>query len=681
VATKKNLAVTTSRTRRADVQSANQTRIDPYLNWAIATDFAYLGGDSVEWYPLLLELRDTWVAQFAGKVNGSEDLDPKIRVAPIYQKPPSAINEKQLTFCTALVTRSVLVDLFGNRTAVLPGISRFELGTPVVPHFPLGLPLAPPVLGTNPPKAAVVAVIDDGLAFAHERFRNKTGGTRFKYFWNQDDTTGINPPPGFGWGRELAETEINTLLTSCTHSGIVDEDELYSRAGQNLAARRAKHGTHVMDLACGLPPNEVIPSSPYLIGVQLPRWVTTETSGGTLTPPVLDALHYILNRADQIAAQENTAALPVVVNLSYGNIAGPHDGTAPLEAAIDQLVAARPTPLRVVLPAGNHYLARCHTRFSLPAATSMPARIEHLRWRVQPDDRSGSFMQIWLPYATTQVAPTVEVRITTPSGQQSPWIVPGGFWNWPSSINTLFRADYVPTPSLGNRPLILLSMSPTAEVTTAPRTAPSGKWRVEVRNTGPAITVDAWVQRGDTPFGYPLRGRQSRFDDSRYVRFDLAGRPEENDIGPSHIRRKRTLNALATGRQAIVIGGFRRSDYAAYRHSGAGPIITPPGGPAWRDGPDATAVGQDSVALHGVLAAGTRTGSVFAMEGTSVAAPQVTRLIAAWMTLGLASDRTAVQVFATLNDPAPPLPPERGGAGRIELPPIEPHPPVERWTR
>jgi hypothetical protein len=27
---------------------------------------------------------------------------------------------------------------------------------------------------------------------------------------------------------------------------------LYRLAGQTLAARRAKHGTHVMDLACGL---------------------------------------------------------------------------------------------------------------------------------------------------------------------------------------------------------------------------------------------------------------------------------------------------------------------------------------------------------------------------------------------------------------------------------------------
>jgi hypothetical protein len=157
------------------------------------------------------------------------------------------------------------------------------------------------------------------------------------------------------------------------------------------------------------------------------------------------------------------------------------------------------------------------------------------------------------------------------------------------------------------------------------------------------------------------------------VRFDLAGRPEEIDVGPSSIKRYGTLNALATGRKSIVIGGFRRSDYKASRYSGAGPIIDPPsiGGP-WRDGPDATAVSDDTPVLHGVLAAGTRTGSMCAMNGSSVAAPQITRLIADLMTTGIASDRTAVQGIAKLADPAPPLPPQRGGAGRIPMPPRNP---------
>lgn len=660
-------------TRRDAAEPSNAARIDPYLNWAIATNFAYLGGDAVQWYPILLQLAGVTAAEFWSSVEADTN---RIRVASIYERPPRDI--APTTFCTALVTRETLVDLLGNPGKRLP-IARFELGSPVVPVFNASPVAALSPLAANPPNAAIVAVIDDGLAFAHQRFRNAAGGTRFKYFWNQDDSTGINPPPGFGWGRELRQGEIDTLLTACTHSGIVDEEELYRLAGQTLASRRAKHGTHVMDLACGMDPQQVTPQSPYLIGVQLPRWVTTETSGAWLTPAVLDALNYILQRADEIAALENTAPLPVVVNLSYGTIAGPHDGTALLEEAIDQLIASRATPLRVVLPAGNHYLARCHARFDMPAAKPLLHPVERLQWRVQPDDQSASFVEIWLPHSQgAQPLPQVEVRVTLPDGTMSPWIGPGADWSWPSAVNVRFYMIYVDPFPLGSRPRILLAMAPTVELSATPQTAPSGTWLIEVKNNGRAIKVDAWVQRGDTPPGYRLHGRQSRFDDARYVRFDRAGRPEENDVGGSHILRHGSINALATGHEAIVVGGFRRSDYHATRYSGAGPIVYPAGivGP-WRDGPDATAVSDDSVALHGVLAAGTRTGSVCAMNGTSVAAPQVTRLIAGLLTAGLASDRTALQAIAKVADPAPPLPPQRGGAGRIEFPPRN----RERWKR
>jgi hypothetical protein len=659
--------------RRDNVMSSNAARIDPYLKWAMATDFAYLGGESVQWYPVLLQLAGVTAAEFWSSVKTDTH---RIRVASIYERPSRDI--AQTTFCTALVTRETLTDFLGNARKALP-IERFELGSPVVPVFSASPLTALSPLAANPPNAAIVAVIDDGLAFAQQRFRDAAGGTRFKYFWNQDDNTGINPPPGFGWGRELRQGEINTLLTTCTRSGIVDEEKLYRLAGQILAARRIKHGTHVMDLACGLDPLQVTAQSPYLIGVQLPRWVTTETSGAWLTPAVLDALNYILQRADEIAAQENTAPLPIVVNLSYGTIAGPHDGTALLEQAIDQLIASRATPLRVVLPAGNHYLARCHARFPLAAATPLSHPVEALQLRVQPDNQSASFVEIWLPHSLgAQPLPQVEVRVTMPDGTTSPWIGPGADWSWPSAVNVRFYMIYVDPVPAGSRPRILLAMAPTAELNATPRTAPSGTWRIEVRNNGRAIRVDAWVQRGDTPPGYRLFGRQSRFDDARYVQFDLAGRPEENDIGPSHVVRRGSINALSTGHEAIVIGAFRRSDYTASRYSGAGPIVYPPGilG-AWRDGPDATAVSDDSVALHGVLAAGTRTGSVCAMNGTSVAAPQVTKLIAGLLTAGLASDRTALQAIAKVADPAPPLLPQRGGAGRIEMLPRN----RERWKR
>jgi hypothetical protein len=650
----------------------NADRIDPYLHWAKATNFEYLGGAAALWFPVLIEVGKGTASEFATFVSLHPDFLASIQVPSIFMTPPKGLEQSK--FLSAHVSRDFLVNFLGN-PAVRLDIRRFELGSPVLP-VEMGIPghaLRRRPFGKKAAGNAVVAVIDDGLAFAHERFRDASGGTRFRHFWNQDAPT-LNPPPFAPWGQEFDDVQINNWMAACKHSGMVDEDAVYRLANQALTARRAKHGTHVMDLACGLDPQSVTVKSPYLIGVQLPKWTTLDTSGSLLTPVVLEALYYILQRADDIAVKEGTAQLPVVVNLSYGLIAGPHDGSLLLERAIDFATANRPAPLMVVLPAGNHHLARCHGRFSLPAGS-----VRKTRWRVQPDNQSCSFMETWLPPApATQPVPSVEIRVTTPTGVKSPWTKQGQMWLWPSPLDVRFMLLYFNpfTYPQGMRSLILLGMAPTAAVDPPVRTAPSGDWLVEVRAPGTSVAdIHAWIQRGDTPFGYPLRGRQSRFEDPAYVRFDRAGRLKEtDDPPPAYVVRAGTINALATGSMAAVIGGFRRSDYTASRYSGAGPIVDWPAAVPYRVGPDVTAVADDSVVLRGVLAAGTRSGSRFAMNGSSVAAPQITRLISRLMTFGFPAGRAQVQAIGVSQDagrPQQPLPPNRGGAGRIEMPPIE----------
>lgn len=643
----------------------NDNLFAPAIQWAVATDFAYLKG---EWFRVLLEVEGP-VASFAADVEsgGFADL---IRIPTMYQTPPRGLKPVDVSFCMAIMSQTALRLLVAADTSaalvrkfagLVGRIKAIELGT-AIPGFGKNEPRVLKAIAANPPGTAIVAVIDDGLAFAHERFRDRHGKTRFKYFWNQDDTTGVGLPPGFGYGRELTPGDIDPLLTADSWSGIVDEDKLYRELGQRLTERRLKHGTHVMDIACGLDPRQVQPDSPYLIGVQLPKWVTEQTGGGLLTGAALDAMHFILNRADQIASDEGTASLQVVVNLSYGVISGPHDGSSLLERALDQLISSRPAALRVVFPAGNYYLARCHASFDLAAGAGRP-----LHWRIQPDDKAESRVDIWLPELTSaQKRPTMQVRLITPAGDATPWILPGGIYPPPGSSGVRYFVQYVDTGT--GRPQVAIIVAPTAQADPNPRIAPCGTWRIELKNTGSAVTVDSWVQRGDTPFGYPLAGRQSRFDDADYVRFKPSGHDEEEDIGPSPIRRRGTLNALATGQQTIVVGGYRGSDGKPSKYSGAGPVATP-ATVLPRTGPDVSAVADDSVVLHGILAAGTRSGSAVAMDGTSVAAPQVTRLISERMVKGMATDRYAMQTFAASKDSQAPAPGtklhERLGAGRI----------------
>ncbi len=509
----------------------NDKQVAPAINWAVATDFAYLKG---KWFRVLLEVEGS-ASSFAFDA-AAPVFRELIRVPTMYKQPPRGLKATDVTFCMAIMSQAalrMLVTGSGSSHLVqkfkqLVGrIKAIELGTAVRP-FENSEPRVLQELAFDQPNTAIVAVIDDGLAFAHEQFRKMDQSnlaTRFKYFWNQDDTTGAGQPPGFGYGRELTSNDIDPLLAGYSWSGIVDEDQLYRKLGQNLAARRLKHGTHVMDIACGIDLAKVQSNSPYLIGVQLPKGVTKGTSGGLLTPAALDAMHFILNRADQIASDESTGSLPVVVNLSYGIIAGPHDGSSLLERAIDQLIATRPTALRVVLPAGNYYLSRCHAQFDLAAGAS-----KVLRWRIQPDDKAESAVDVWLPELTAaQQRPRIQVRLTSPTGEVTPWVTPGNIFPPPTLGTSRYQVQNIDTGF--GRPQISIYVAPTAQADPNPRIAACGTWLIELKNIGSAVAIEAWVQRGDTPFGYPLAGRQSRFDDPDYVCFSRRGASSRTTSG------------------------------------------------------------------------------------------------------------------------------------------------------
>jgi hypothetical protein len=163
---------------------------------------------------------------------------------------------------------------------------------------------------------------------------------------------------------------------------------------------------------------------------------------------------------------------------------------------------------------------------------------------------------------------------------------------------------------------------------------------------------------------------------------DHAGRDKEDDVGGGFVRREYTLNSMATGNKSddvpIVIGGYLGKEKVAAKYSAAGAIVSPmpPPPPPHRRvpqrAPDAMAVSEDSRVHGGVLAAGSRSGSVVAMGGTSVAAPQIARIIADNLAAAGPGDHAWVRGQAEPGGmPPPPKPPEeRGGAGRIVTKPM-----------
>jgi hypothetical protein len=157
------------------------------------------------------------------------------------------------------------------------------------------------------------------------------------------------------------------------------------------------------------------------------------------------------------------------------------------------------------------------------------------------------------------------VEVIPPGGPASPPLdeVPGSGFRWKRNDGVLCQVTYCLEPEPTARGRFVVAIPPTSfhDVPTR-KLAPSGTWIVRLTNLSLESDdlVQAWIQRDDTPYGYPRRGRQSHFDHPCYVRYDRAGRPVEEDDPDCAIRRAGSINAIATGRETIVIGGLLRKE-------------------------------------------------------------------------------------------------------------------------
>lgn len=664
--------------------------MDPYISWSLGPGkpyfLAYTEPERPVFVCTILRLNGITASELEKVFDGLPQPGPIVRIPLFYLHPPALLGD--LTHINAIVTTDFF-EFVATREDLSTKVSPLVLGPPLAPGTLGPKPeIEPPSVPTGAPEpgTVVVGVIDDGFAFGHERFRRANGETRVEYIWLQDGIH-IGAGSAVGYGREYRKADqgtqkgIDTLLADCTTAGFLDEDKLYrltgvidfTRDGHKAAAQRRAHGTTVTDLACGDDPSKDRRDRP-IVCVQLPWRTTADTSGSRLDPFVLDGIRYILDRADKIAIERGCGPLPVVINFSYGTIAGPHDGTSVLETGIDEIVATRkqgPTgvPLEVVIPSGNSHLSRAHAQMAFPSVND----VETTRWRVLPDDRTSSFVEIWLPARTG--AARMALTVTPPGGQTSPplgELVNGAGFVWQPQGQPLCWVLYQFAPAPSPRARFFIALLPTEFLDVPGQLAPPGEWNIRLENlsAGAVQPVHAWVQRDDTPLGYPVRGRQSYFDEACYIRFDAQGEEIEEDAhpeqvaSPCHVKRAGLINALATGNQTIVAGGYLRKELRFARYSAGG---TPD--PAFRR-PDAALVSDDSKVHAGILAAGSRSGSMVAINGTSVAAPQLARWVADQLAAGNAGDRAAVCAQAQADEAAlpagkPPLQPERGGCGRM----------------
>lgn len=535
----------------------------------------------------------------------------------------------------------------------------------------------------------IVATIDDGIGFANARFRLSVEETRVEYFWDMPSRLG-------GTGRVLRKRDIDTALRECD----CDEEAIYRRFGlidhsvhRRLPLKFAMtHGTHVLDVATGYDfgdmQDRTVAAKRPIIAVQLPSDVIAERSDALMPVYLTWALGQIAYLARQLALRiarrrgRSLNYLPLVVNFSFGAMGGPHDGEAPIELAIRSFVENyRALPggpaCEVVVPVGNGFLSRNIAKLKIAANR----RLKPLPWRVQPDDKTSSYVQIWLP-ASAESQQQIAVALQPPRGgpARRTWSKLGEALDWEVDGVVLARLYHlrVGRPNGLARERIVIAIRATEPLDEPEPCSPAGLWWIHFKDNGllsPGQKLDIRIQRDDSLYGQRPTGRQSYFDHPDYVRFEEDNgrvRIDPNrEIGP--VTRRGTFNAYASGPIPIVVGGYRRSDGFCANYSGAGPTDLLPG-------PTVAAVCEESPAHRGTIATGTYSGSRTIMNGTSVATPAVTRMLADVLAGGGRRDdlvRAIQQVErAGISGPRGPYPAvysERQGAGRLFSSQIHPY--------
>ncbi len=177
-------------------------------------------------------------------------------------------------------------------------------------------------------QGVLVAVIDSGIDYTLEDFRNSDGTTRIRAIWDQSlrPREGESAPNGYEIGVEYTKEVIDEALKAQTPA----------ERGKLMATRDTTgHGTAVAGIAAGNGRGAgtdyrryagAAPESELLI-VKLGN---PSSDGFPRTTELMMGIDYVIRKA--LAYQ-----MPAAVNISFGNTYGSHDGTSLLERFIDDM--------------------------------------------------------------------------------------------------------------------------------------------------------------------------------------------------------------------------------------------------------------------------------------------------------------------------------------------------------
>ncbi|MBQ4537351.1 MAG: S8 family serine peptidase [Lachnospiraceae bacterium] len=175
------------------------------------------------------------------------------------------------------------------------------------------------ILGENAltGEGVLIAVLDSGIEYRLPVFQKENGETRIAYLWDQT------------LEREFSKEEINQALE------LSDEEEQFERipsrdvSGHGTAVAAIAAGSRLVeDLQSGIQGYSGVATETELIVVKLGRPKDEVVRDFPRTTEIMRGVVYALRKAEELGR-------PLVINLSFGNTYGSHDGSSLLERFLD----------------------------------------------------------------------------------------------------------------------------------------------------------------------------------------------------------------------------------------------------------------------------------------------------------------------------------------------------------
>ncbi|MCM1268489.1 MAG: S8 family serine peptidase [Bacteroidales bacterium] len=249
-------------------------------------------------------------------------------------------------------------------------------------------------------RGVLVAVIDSGISYWNEDFRKQDGSTRIRFLWDQV------------LGREFGEQEINAALAAGSRQAALQIVPSIDTSG---------HGTAVAGIAAG---NGGARGAAYTgiareSDLLIVRLGTPRADSFPRTTELMRALTYAVNKARELA-------MPLAVNLSFGNTYGAHNGSSLLERFLDNIAEIGRTV--ICAGSGNEGASGGHVGGSLRENESRRTVTDSVNYAADGTDtavsgqdavvemavgayETGLNVQLWKEYADRYL-----VTVLSPSG-------------------------------------------------------------------------------------------------------------------------------------------------------------------------------------------------------------------------------------------------------------------------